>query len=481
MVWTQEMTKTRSQEVREELQSLFSGEDFENKFKEWQALFNGVSIHRAENLLQAFRFEAAKAQEVKEELKRKLSDEFDRKKSRELQQNSLKYITDYTELSDRFIPLGISVRGGTNIGSVGKGGLMGKISLKAMESIEVDQKLSTYFLQVNVVKGDDIGNSTVLYEEIDKILVVIDKLKRAGACVTKFEKFEADWTSSDGLFSLSVFNGDRGEIALMIKAGGVVYFPDNLQIFDEIKFLFQQAKNYIEGHLQQVGYIRFKLLEEEQRIQRELNIKLPDVIIESTSRYIQVLAKKFVQLTYKDEYDTIEYGSFYSEIDRFIGKIIPGLNDEQLVVARKIISDMVEKYATDPTNNIIRIDPDIDPLDYERYCANEFLRSGWTINMTPKTGDQGADIIIKHNDLVAVVQCKRYSQPVGNSAVQEVIAARDYYQASIAVVVSTATFTTPARQLAAMANVVLMHHSEIETYSAKLGVESAVVPTVSTE
>ena len=498
------MTITKSQEVKEELQRMFSGEDFENKLKQWLELFNHVSVHEAESRLQMWRDEGAKSQEAKEELQRlfpgedidnKLNewlalysqraqmaenrlqmwrDEVERQKlGLQQQENS---VTDYTELNDSVTPLGITVMGFTDIGSVGQGGWTGKISLKSNESVNVDQKLSTYYLKVIVAKGDDIGNSIVQYEEINKIFSVIDKMKRARACVTEFENFEVNWTSSDGLFSLSVFNNDKGKIALMIKAGSAAFFPDNLQLLDDINVLFQRGKNYIEEHLQRVGYVGFKILEEARRAREEFSAKLPDLITERTSRYMQVLSRKFVQLTYMDEYDTREYSSFFSELDRFMGKIIPELNDDQRVVARNIISEMVEMYASDPINNIIRIDPDMNPLDYERYCANVFLQAGWTINMTPKTGDQGADIVINSDELTAVVQCKLYSQPVGNGAVQEVIAAREYYQAPIAIVVSNATFTTSARQLAAIANVVLMHHNEIETYSGKLGVKSIVVP-----
>jgi hypothetical protein len=323
------MTISKSQEVKEELQRMFSGEDFENKLKQCLELFNHVSVHEAESRLQMWRDEGAKSQEAKEELQRlfpgedidnKLNewlalysqraqmaanrlqmwrDEVERQKfGLQQQENS---VTDYTELNDSVIPLGITVMGSTDIGSIGQGGWTGKISLKANESVNVDQNLSTYYLQVTVVQGDVVGNSIVEYEEINKIFGVIDKIKRAGVCVTEFEKFVVNWISRDGLFSLSVFNNDKGKIALMIKAGSATFFPNNLQLLDDLRLLFQKAKSYIEEHLQQVGYIGFKILEEEQRAREEFSAKLPELITERTSRYMQVLSRKFVQLTYMDE------------------------------------------------------------------------------------------------------------------------------------------------------------------------------------
>ena len=60
-----------------------------------------------------------------------------------------------------------------------------------------------------------------------------------------------------------------------------------------------------------------------------------------------------------------------------------------------------------------------------------------------------------------VVQCKLYSGSVGNAAVQEVIAAREYEYADLAAVVSNGPFTASARELASAANVLLLHHDEI--------------------
>ncbi len=60
-----------------------------------------------------------------------------------------------------------------------------------------------------------------------------------------------------------------------------------------------------------------------------------------------------------------------------------------------------------------------------------------------------------------VVQCKRYAKPVGNGAVQEVVAARSYWHADWAAVVSNAGFTPAARKLAAATDVLLLHHDAL--------------------
>ncbi|WP_425311218.1 restriction endonuclease [Leptospirillum ferriphilum] len=56
-----------------------------------------------------------------------------------------------------------------------------------------------------------------------------------------------------------------------------------------------------------------------------------------------------------------------------------------------------------------------------------------------------------------VLQCKRYSYPVGNSAVQEVLAGKSFYKTDVAAVVSKKTFTLSAKGIRP-SGVFLLHH-----------------------
>jgi HJR/Mrr/RecB family endonuclease len=112
---------------------------------------------------------------------------------------------------------------------------------------------------------------------------------------------------------------------------------------------------------------------------------------------------------------------------------------------------------------------------YLKFLRLGSLRCGFK-NHSPKQAitqihAKTCDLSTGANNVNGVVQCKLYGQSVGNSAVQEVIAAREYYQATIAIVVSNATYTNSARQLASMANVILLHHDEIAEKSIRMGIE----------
>jgi restriction system protein len=100
-------------------------------------------------------------------------------------------------------------------------------------------------------------------------------------------------------------------------------------------------------------------------------------------------------------------------------------------------------------------------IQYEQYCAQVLREAGWATQLTKTTGDQGADIIAERAGKRIVVQCKFYSSPVGNKAVQEAAAARLHEHAHQAVVVSNASYTEAARQLAGTTGVVLTHHGDL--------------------
>ena len=94
-------------------------------------------------------------------------------------------------------------------------------------------------------------------------------------------------------------------------------------------------------------------------------------------------------------------------------------------------------------------------LEFESYLEKMFRNMHYFVKLTPKTNDQGADLILTRDGIRTAVQAKRYSKPVGNRAVQEVISAREYYDCNKALVVTNNKFTKSAVELARRTNVQL--------------------------
>lgn len=97
----------------------------------------------------------------------------------------------------------------------------------------------------------------------------------------------------------------------------------------------------------------------------------------------------------------------------------------------------------------------LDGIAFERALQAVFQRQGYRVETTRVTGDFGADLILHRGGQTTVVQAKRYRDKVGVHAVQEVIAAREYYQAHAALVVTTASYTRAAHALADRTGVTL--------------------------
>ena len=93
-----------------------------------------------------------------------------------------------------------------------------------------------------------------------------------------------------------------------------------------------------------------------------------------------------------------------------------------------------------------------DPYSYETACAMSLEKDGYSCDVTPKSGDYGADIIAtdKKTGRKVAIQCKLYSvgHKVGIKAVQEVVSAKTYYQCDEAWVMTNSSYTNAAQEFA---------------------------------
>ena len=121
---------------------------------------------------------------------------------------------------------------------------------------------------------------------------------------------------------------------------------------------------------------------------------------------------------------------------------------------------MIEDAVAELKNNSRDLEG-ITPVGFEVLCVEKLTAGGWDARTTKNTGDQGADIVATFSGETLVVQCKLYGRPVGNKAVQEIAAARDYYRADYAAVVTNASFTRAAHDLAASTGVKLVTYVEM--------------------
>ena len=115
--------------------------------------------------------------------------------------------------------------------------------------------------------------------------------------------------------------------------------------------------------------------------------------------------------------------------------------------------------------------------DYECYLAYELQNMGYKAWVTPATGDFGTDVILQINRYFRVIfQCKYYSSKIGNHAVQEICAAREYYKAQMCVVITNQEYTDAAIELASANNIMLISHFDIGSSVEDLCVVLGLLP-----
>ena len=106
---------------------------------------------------------------------------------------------------------------------------------------------------------------------------------------------------------------------------------------------------------------------------------------------------------------------------------------------------------------------ELDGYEFEEFIAEILKYNGFAdVEVTKSSGDKGVDVIAFFEDEMYVIQCKRYEGKIGNSAVQEIYAGRDFYDAEYAVVCTNSSFTKSAKEMAEKLDVLLWDRSDLD-------------------
>jgi restriction system protein len=107
--------------------------------------------------------------------------------------------------------------------------------------------------------------------------------------------------------------------------------------------------------------------------------------------------------------------------------------------------------------------------EFETYLAGLFRQLGYQVELTPTTGDYGADLLLSKQGERVAVQAKCYTGSVGVSAVQEALSGMAYYQCQSAWVVTTGNLTPNAIELAKKSNVRLIDSTGVGKLILQVG------------
>ena len=213
----------------------------------------------------------------------------------------------------------------------------------------------------------------------------------------------------------------------------------------------------------------------QEKRNREIKEKqIREQIIQLIEQHIDTLARKKRQLYIADGYGVVDKEPWLNEINRFYNRVLKpqvlnqyGADCPDYVIVL-VIEELLEKHSTKNTSLKTEFSDAMNPYEYERYCADILCNIGWNAQATKASGDQGCDVIAEKNGTKIVLQCKLYTQPVGNKAVQEVFAAKHHEQANYAAVVTNQSYTRSARQISATTGIELLHHEQLEKWAESI-------------
>lgn len=203
-------------------------------------------------------------------------------------------------------------------------------------------------------------------------------------------------------------------------------------------------------------------------------------LIQEEQRHIQQALRR--ELSYKLECKTdldTGYENFCAEIKRYRNKF----SKETMNVAEECRKELFSKITTnkaikqeDVLNHIFTfkqiVDNEMTNIDlmyhdgwqFEQYCAELLLFNGFIkTEVTQKSNDYGVDVIAVNPDGVKyAIQCKCYSNKLGNTPVQEIVAGMKVYNCQVGVVLTNNYFTNNAQILADNNNILLWDRDKLK-------------------
>jgi len=226
--------------------------------------------------------------------------------------------------------------------------------------------------------------------------------------------------------------------------------------------------------------------------QLEADQSINEIMESLVDRHIDTLANKRRSLVTLDDYGVEETDRWKNEVAYFINRVIlkdydfaqiyqSGLpmvcNDDTDTFIRRMMAYIDQRARTrqqlwdesiNPPRSVSTNIDDLGPLEFEQFCADVMSDYGWQSKTTKGSGDQGVDVVAERDGIKAVLQCKKYTSPIGNKAVQEAHAGKVHYNASIAAVVSNMPFTQSAKELASTTGVHLLHYTDLPEFAERL-------------
>ncbi len=235
-----------------------------------------------------------------------------------------------------------------------------------------------------------------------------------------------------------------------------------LKLLEEVKILEinkKQILKYILNKDENIEEInKYKEIVKQLRLkEKELNIEI--IKLEDKKRTVEQIAKQeqLVIGAIEREERTFDILSQKNSIlisqKEELEKDIKKLTNKSILLNKK--KDFIKKCNFNYIDNI-------NGYEFEKFIAELLGYLGYReVTTTKESSDYGIDVVAVKDSVRYAIQCKNYSQSVGNNAIQEAYSGKNFYDCHVAIVVTNNYFTNNANNQAKMNKVVLWDRSKL--------------------
>lgn len=206
-----------------------------------------------------------------------------------------------------------------------------------------------------------------------------------------------------------------------------------------------------------------KVLDQEQRKDRLRHRFLERKrLIDSVDRHRSTLLRNIDRAVKKNDYGALVSDTRHEALEEFFASINLDMDTIAEEEATELVFEQLDIRETE--DRAFGFDATSLPFDghaFEKWVAEALIGFGWEASVTSGSGDQGIDVIAQKNGKKLGIQCKLYSSAIGNKAVQEAHSGKAYYNADAVAVLSNASYTSSAIDLASVTGVELLSHNDI--------------------
>jgi restriction system protein len=327
------------------------------------------------------------------------------------------------------------------------------------QGVAIDSAMAANWFRKAAAQGN--ADALIYLPKVEEVLKIEEALKNAPS--KPIEQPKASYSPPD----TTQRNGGLGGamaigVVILLVLAIVIWFP--LWLWD-VKRKKEQAE-------------QAQLEEEQKNAQAQLDEQAKQVrriMADIIKKHVQELSTRQQQLVIVEAYGLKNTKKWEEEKQHFIDQVMKpalagvyNLSGETQISVSLVIDAAIKNFQEEhPTLAGSDYSEECSGVEYEQYCARLLTEAGWEARTTKTTGDQGGDIIATKDGTTIIIQCKKYSVPVGNAAVQQVHAALSFYKANKAAVVSNAIYTPSAKQLAGTTGVLLLHHNDLPSLTER--------------